>query len=335
MRIHSDNPRLFAFAALGLLAAIGIAHFVPVNPYLGPVLNAGHGLAFLVVTLLAYVAARRWLQRPRMLSLVLASIATAALATVLEAVQFFTPRDADIGDLARDIGGVVLAFAYVRWRWHGTALSALPRWSQVGAVLALLLIAQPLVTAGIGFVARESRQPVFITFDSVLERLDYRLLSTSGRVHPSTERWPGRTGNALRIETRPQRNSGIDLRHVAFDWSPWRCLIIDTAVDDPEEIELTVIATDRHGTMNDKERYRRRFPLTRGEHVIRIAAAGIVTADDTPIELDHLFGLRLTYRNEERGGTVWIDEVKMSAEPCIDSHHSLEFTRTSSATTGR
>ncbi len=316
MQIHTDSPRLFIGLAVATLLAIGAAHFVPVSPYLAPVLNAGHGIAFLVITLLFYVVARRWLDWPRNRALLGAGLAAAGLAFTLEAVQVFTPRDADLGDLLRDFSGVALAGFYIRWRWHGVALAATPRWVLLTVVAACLIIAQPVVLSGLGFVARESRQPVLLSFNTVLERLDYRLLNARGRIEQARTRWPLLDAHALRLQTRSRRWSGLDIEHLAFGWGDYRCLELVIGVEEPDAVELTMVVTDRPRARTDRERFRRRIDLTPGHYAIRIPTAELATEDGKRLNLARLYGMRFTFSHDEPIGVIWIDKLQMHNAGC-------------------
>ena len=198
-----------------------------------------------------------------------------ALAIGTEGLQFFTPRDSDPGDFARNLVAVGVGVSLGGW-----FLTASPR--RRGALTALavggtVLATVPIASAVDAALARAGSLPVIHEFDEAWEmRFVSRRATDAHRV-----RLDGRT--ALDVTYRSGRWPSVIFREVPPDWSGFDVLVLDVENREPETVRVGVRVDDRFDAHDFADRFQRGFDLRPGRQTLRIPleemVAGVTTRD--------------------------------------------------------
>jgi hypothetical protein len=210
----------------------------------------------------------------------LASIGvTTLLGTLIEAVQFTIGRDAEIGDIITDLLGAIAGtglYVYISGRAAQDRLSRAARAAGLlCAVVAIGVIAAPVVTMAAAYVARNVRFPVLMDGDSLLGSyfMTPYWIETQREKLP---RLPGaatgpRTGYKVRLGA--EDDWGLGLAEALPDWRERNSLIIELLNPAAESLALRVRVYDkahgligRHGfitsaTLKPRARTRWQIPL--------------------------------------------------------------------------
>ena len=264
--------------------------------------DAGHVVAIGCVAVILLVAVRRLFPvRPRSIvrQYLLVLAAAAAIGLVVELAQYWSGRDAELGDLLRDVIGatVFLAFAALL----DPALRGYPRRHRrairVGiASVATLLLAATLVELAIWcavYVERNQRFPEIARFDSPWST---RFVSVGGndlRFVTPPPGWESAAGERVaQLTLRPSRYSGFSINEPYPRWSGYGALVIDLYSEEAGEFHLTVRVHDAAHNGDYSDRFNARFTIRPGPNRIRIPLAAIESAPrNRTMDMDDIAGI--------------------------------------------
>ena len=217
--------------------------------------NAAHGPAFLLVTLIVFALLTR--SSKRKFSILteysLAIVIAILLGALVELLQHFTGRDAELRDLWRDTLGAVTAagtlLAFDPRVRASPARYPLRRMGLLVAVAACVLMLAPLAVTAAAYLQRYRSFPTLVDFSSPLSTY---FLSVYSAVTVEREAlpidMPGGTQGTVGLHVRPGSQNrwwGLFLNEPSPDWHGFDRLALDLANPTGVPLLLKVRVRDR------------------------------------------------------------------------------------------
>ncbi len=252
---------------LPALAVLVIAHTISthgVSPLLDRLLDDLHAPGFTLITLLIWAALPLSLNvAPRLaVSAVLASI----LAVAAEGSQYFSARNADLGDLGSDFTGIGLglavAFTIGLFRQHRQQYWAIVTTAaMLLAILSWFTLASP-AQALWSLSRQRASLPVLAGFEHDWEPFLYARSPTNHVIRiPKPEQFavPGRYAAAVNLGASGK--PGMELRTWA-DWLGYSSLSFLAASSGSESIRVALRIHDAQHNQQPGDRYQYNFEIT-------------------------------------------------------------------------
>ena len=272
--------------ALGLAAVMFFAK-PPREPRIWSLIfDAGHAPLFGMIALLLLGMLRlrkgpRHATTPYAMALVL----TILVGLADEALQFFSPRDADAIDWARDIAGalaflmIALAFDPARSALNSSRL----RRAGLGVVAVLLLatVAFPVVSLAWAMQQRNAALPLLCDFDSRWSRRFVEARDAELQRSEPPAAWE-RTADAARssrrvarIDFRAAPYPSLSLREPAPDWSGYTTLRFDIFSELDSTVTLVLRIDDAHAQRRYEDRFQRTLQILPGANAVGVPLADV------------------------------------------------------------
>jgi len=296
------NQRFFLLAAVALIALVlGVS--LPAWPKIFGVLNNfAHAPVFGVFALivLRLIRTRRSFAVVRASGYGIAFVIAIGAGGLVEFVQIFTDRDADLVDLGTDaLGagcalGIAAAFDSQLWR---------DKIRLAGRVAALALglccglwALFPVGQAVVAYVDRATTFPVVARFSSPRDL--YFIGSGTARLslQPLPARW-ARPGDdlSLRVDFTAPVWPGMSHDEPEPDWRGYPTLVLDVINPDETPLRLTVRVHDVAHDQRYEDRFNRAFEVPPANRVaLRIPMSDILAGPvGRPLDLAHVAGIVL------------------------------------------
>lgn len=267
-------------AGSAVLAALAVLPSHQNSQRLDALLDAGHVPAYAFFAVVAWWAIRsvRWFS-DRWTS-ILAFGVTALVGAGTELLQYFGPRNADLGDLGRDLAGASAGLMLVA---AATGIPFAARWARgVLAALAFSIGVLALVPVGLVFrdyAARDAAFPMILDFEDPHEfrflELRDAWLAAVPRPEPFA-REPDR--HAGLVTYLPSGLPALMLREVVPDWSAYDRFVFEAVVPDTSGLELLVRIDDQAHDGRYGDRFDARFGLDPGHNQVSIDLTDIERA---------------------------------------------------------
>lgn len=241
----------------------------------------------------------------------LALIVVTVIGGLSEFVQIAGPRDADWGDLLRDIMGALIFLGFAatmsakRFPTLGTVLTTKSKWVVYFATSVLLFVTlTPLFYWSVAFFNRSQQFPLLCGFESFWE---YGFVgSNSGRVEfvEAPSGWESSNGDKEetarvgRVRFDQIKYAGFFISEPYPDFSGHDTLSIELFSSQDSAIALTVRIDDRSHNYKFNDRYNRKFIIRPGMNKILIPCDDIRYApanrnmDMTAIASIHIFSAK-------------------------------------------
>lgn len=250
------NARWVSLAIVAAVLAVVIFCDLPGGGRFIDVLqNSAHAPAFGLVSLLLLKASRRGESSPPVFWYALAWIAAVSLGAMVEVVQAFVGRDADVHDVFNDAVGATCVLA--AHRFLSLRQSASRSWRPLALALAsFALAAWPLTECAAAYVLRAQRFPDLLVLRS---RLDFYFATTDVdetdvRLARSLPIWSN-VEHSITVELTGTEWPGVRLLGVEHDWSAYRALLLDIENPGSQLLPLTVRLDDENSVKTDAPCY--------------------------------------------------------------------------------
>ena len=274
---------------------------------LGAVGDFLHAPTFAIFAALVFrvIHGRRGLGRLSTGALAWGLLAAFGLAT--EIIQSFVGRNPSWADVGTNMLG---AAAGTLWAMSRTGVS---RRAHAGllamAGLALLMAATRPALTLLDCQLQRLQMPQIASFEQPLEVDRWR----TWRCHVRRTRDHATDGFwSLRANFRPGEFQGIGLPGLPPDWSPYEELVFDVTLGKGPPLDLVVKVTDKGNKGTIEDRFERAFPLTPGEHRIRIPLSAIAAGPETrEIDLRRILFLQLFTCHLESPRMLFVDNVHL------------------------
>jgi VanZ family protein len=243
---------------------------------------------------------------------------TALLGGLTEFLQLFSTRDADIGDLMRNLAGAG-AVLLVRGTLERTATGQ-PRLRSVSkrigaSVVAIALMAgvfTPVAMTMLAYQEQTRRFPVLAEFDSWWEPT-FVLATRAGLEQdmlPDRFEEAGRKVGRWILYTREW--PGLRILEPIQDWSDRKAIRFEiwSVLDD--DLQMTLLVDDFHRRDHRQDRSRTRFVVHPGHNDIRISLEEVRTAPkDRLLDMDQIGAVYLYTTKPDKTLMIWIDSIRL------------------------
>jgi hypothetical protein len=273
--------------------------------------NLGHILAFALWT---YLFLRFWppaepwsWQRQWLVGMGMA----AALGIAIEIAQSFIGREAEIGDVIKDLTGCALTLAFwTRFRRQ------MPRkrlfWVQIPVLILLLIQILPFLRAVTDEAAAWGQFPALGTFESPLE-----LDRWQGSAQLSIDRKVKSQGEAsLKIDMDTEQYSGASLHYCPHDWRGFAHLKFRVFNPSMEPLKMTCSVTDYHHHRNGyqyDDRFNQRLLIQPGWNQFVMDMQKIENAPNgRKLNLTEINGFGIFATRLPTPRTVYLDDLRLS-----------------------
>ena len=255
MSLHvTGGIKVPATLVAGILAVLLVLHqflVIPGRSGLELALNnALHIPLFFTITSLVWLLLAEHLRAP-VTRLKVTAVVSVALALITEAVQYFTPRDATIGDVFLNLTGITSAML---------ALLSLQLRSRRSLFLVSTVLATLVFLAGFSRVAdfvwlykqRREIAPLIVDIDGPDKLLNASLLGDWEKV--ADVNWPGVKPPGIVARFRLRSDiifPGITINEPLPDWNSYSVLVVETFLENDDPIPVTLrVETQRDRGIN-------------------------------------------------------------------------------------
>jgi hypothetical protein len=306
------------------------------------IMNFTHVPIFAVASLLLLhlsgVLARKLLPRRWQHYAVAAGVAGAA-AVGTEVFQYFGSRDADVGDLARNLAGVVVGLAVLASRDRGLAADGLRlrlpggrTWFAAAVTAALVFAVAPIAVTLWAYSERAAALPLLRGFDALWERPFLHTTNAAVDLVPPPPGWDRAPGERVaRVTFSKVAWPSIALEECYPNWTGYSVLALDLYSASPQAQRLWLSVEDIDFAPND-DRFNHYFELQPGATRLRIPISDVrVGPVARELDLTRVRHVRLIAVRPAERFVIWIDDLRLEGEADQKSSHTPSDTERSSA----
>jgi len=280
-------------------------------------LDAGHVPLFGLISLIALGLVRALTGRRGVNAYILAFLMTSILAAVTEGFQYFGPRDADPGDLARSMAG---SFGFL------SLAMALDRQVGIhrGRRIVLVVGAAALIGGGLaGFttvvrahVYRAKAFPTICSFDASWEKMFWGTMSAEFSVIGLPQSWSDGSGNHVgKITLLPSTYPGFYISELEADWRGYDSLCFDVYSELSLPVEVTLRVHDARHDNTFTDRFNRVLMVVPGKNELRIRLEDIRDAPrGRELDLAHVRTVSLFAVEPDTAFTLYLDAFRLEAD---------------------
>lgn len=284
--------------------------------------NTGHIPVFGLLTLIALflnrttgLTARHNIAQEYLIAL------TAILVTgiTIELVQPAIGRDADIGDVLRNLVGSVSflgLFAAIDTRLGGFWGTKKRIWRNTLAGLSLLLLITALIPASgllLSQIQRDRAFPVLIDFDAQWPQAYLSIQNARLSRVDAPDSWPAYANTTVaQITLQPAPYPGITLEEPSSDWSGFSRLAFHVYSEEPQAYRLTLRIHDRQHNYRFEDRYNATFTIVPGDNLIHIPIETIRSAPATrAMDMTAIKNLMIFAIGPERPLQFYLSDIQL------------------------
>jgi hypothetical protein len=295
-----------------LMASMFLLRATRGSRMLSHLFDGGHALVFGAVAGAALVLSRELRPRQRArFHIGIAAVVSLGLGALVETIQYFGPRDADLGDLGRNaLGTASVLIVAAAWGRRGLTRAAL---CLAGGVFMAAAFTPVFALAG-ARAHRSAEFPRLAMFDSVWEQ---PLQSSRGvevaRV-AAPGGWAGHGADAVcRLRFHSGSYPGLAVNEVWPDWTGYAALVFEVYSEEAETRTLLLRVEDLEHDSLYPDRYNAVFQIPPGHTTIRIPLDDVQKAPRTRLmDLQAMSGL--TFFADHPAGapfTLYLDDVRL------------------------
>jgi hypothetical protein len=319
---HRKRSLALASLALGALIVILEVFVAPGGSvWWDRVFNAGHAPLFGVFAWIALWGmvrawpARGWRRLGRYVAVFLLASAAGLGSEIL---QHFTGRDADLGDWARDMAGIVACLLLAAAFDAGLRLPA--RWRaplRVALVLAALVpvgvVARPVVEVAAAYAARDEAFPLLFGFDASWEHYFYFIHYAEMSFEPLPAPYRRNPENrAAYLNLEPVDYAGLTLREPVPDWRKYRSLDFIMVSTRPDTIPLALRIDDTTVGKDWRRAGYVQFDLKPGMNTFRIPLEEIRRSPRARLlDMSRIQSITLFMVHIRHPVSLWWDDVRL------------------------
>jgi len=308
---------------LALVGAVAVLSGLPQPAdtlFWNAIYDAGHAPLFGFVALSILSLLRIVLPKlPTLKLYLLTFVATIFLGAVTELAQFFTSRDADLGDFIRNAAGAAAFLTFRRLLERGpdgrrAIASSTVR--VIAAVLAAGLFLAVFIPVGVRLAhyrGRNSSFPMLCSFGADWTHTFVQPVSAGLEAMslPAAFGEPAGTGTARwTFYSRPW--PGLALQEPYPDWTGYRTIRFEIWSGLAQPVAMTLMAEDRQHHPGSGDRARVRFTVEPGRNDISIDLDEIRKAPPNRALLMDQVGMVMLYTGKpEEPFTLWIGPIRL------------------------
>jgi len=248
----------------------------------------------------------------------LALAGSGVLAVATELVQFFGPRDADLGDVLLDMIGAAAALAVLATLDPRLAGSPLQRpWIRRGvrlaSMIAVIVAFVPVLLWAEAYRQRDERFPVICSFQDYWERKTVRVNAGKLEFTRPPAEWERPPGDRVgRLTGHVEVVTGFSVIEPYPDWRGYDSLRLDlySGHDAPFEISITI--SDETHNREYTDRFTGRYVVPPGPSEIVIDLEQVRTAPKTrEMDMAQIDGMVIYNRKPPESFTMYLDNLRL------------------------
>lgn len=224
---------------------------------------------------------------PRLRDFVFAWAATTALGGLVEVVQYFVGRDAELQDAIRDGMGAaafLLAAAAVRsspWRRLAGGAYAARAACAILAVMLMGAASAQFARVSLAYAQRDRDMPRVLAFGAPWRATFVVTKLASLEVGPPSAGWnDAPAGPVGHLRLRPVEYTGIAIEEPFPDWTPYDRLAFEAYNPGSKPVDLTLRIDDEVHDMRTKDRFNGTITLAPGVSRIGVDLHDVRTAPE-------------------------------------------------------
>lgn len=284
--------------------------------------NLGHIPIFGLFSLATFIILDKWLTKSRLRRIYLyigAFALTNFLGGVTEIIQYFGPRDADIGDFMLNITGTMLFLGFYAtidsknasfWKRYGNTYKTA---AQAVLIMAALLIILPQIFLGAAYLKRDNAFPLILAFESSWEKEFINIQDAEMEIVNIPEGWQhGAEGKVAKISFLPAQYPGISIYETAPNWSNYNALTFSVYSEMEDTLHLSVRINDIHHDCNYEDRYTGGFRIDPGENFVNIPLDDVKQAPQgRPMDMEHMIHIMIFMSAPPKEMILFIDNIAL------------------------
>lgn len=312
---------LLLLAIAGGLAAVQYGLMEPEStPLWQALFNSGHaplyGVMSWIVLVVLDIARPTWRRGVRYLQ---AFALAVALGGIMEALQYFGARDAQLADFGRNVLGSAAFLAFAASFDRSLVLDGAPRSPatriglRAGAVVLLGIAFVPAILAGGAIVVRDREFPSLCGFDTLWERqLVFVNESADLEYRPAPGRQPDPDDSAAYVTFRPGEYSILTLYDPHPDWTAYGSLSFRVYSELPEAVRLTLWIEDDHHRKGNQGAFSRKLTVEPGENRFEIPLSEVrTTAKNRELDMTRIHKIALYGTRVEKTFSLFFDDFAL------------------------
>lgn len=284
--------------------------------------NLGHIPLFGLVAIALLIFTEKIIGRffhSRILLYSVAFVASAFMGAATEAIQYFTPRDADINDWLFDIvGSVVFLGLYFTidpknkhiWKRAGGFLKHSTQFILL-AVAGIVML--PQILLGTAYLNRDKAFPVIADFESGWEKQFLNLENAQLEIVRAPAGWKDSAeDNVGKVTFEKAQYPGVSIYETAPDWSRYNYLSFEVYSEMPDTVSLSIRIDDIHHNCNFDDRYTGRFRIHPGENTVMISFEALrQTPSGRFMDMEQITHLVIFMVDPPEPRTLYLDQIRL------------------------
>lgn len=322
MKTGSRVILVLMILAVVAIAAVPLLFDLPDNTHIwNEIQNTGHTPLFGVIALLLLGISTRLLGeriRNRRTHYAIAFIGACLLGAITEFAQIIGPRDADLGDLLRDVAGAISFLGLFMFFDSGFKKSRHQISDQfrkkvlILSILVTLGSLVPLTLSSTAYLQRNSAFPLLCDFDSYWGKRFLITESARLKIVPPPEGMNAARGKVGQLALRAGEYPGFGILEPYSDWGAYKTLEFNIYSPLDSTVNIHIRVEDFHHDGDFTDRFNRTLSIVPGENHISISLLDIQVAprgremDMSAIAAIHFFAVDLRQRL-----TLYFDNVHL------------------------
>lgn len=319
--MKNSLPIVMIFLAIAAIIFILLKFNLPGNTFFWrEIHNFGHiplfGIMAALILNLSFIFLQTIIQK-RYLHYILAFCITVMLGVILEFIQISGPRDADIGDIWRDIiGALIFLGIYLIYDSKMTDLFSIMKKRVktiviIGLLILITLSILPAVIWGGAYLYRDWNFPTICGFESILENKFFRYQNAILEITTPPEGWLGiKSEHAGRLTFMPAKYPGLNIEEPYPDWTEYGvfCISIYSELENPVALYFRI--DDLHYNQTWEDRFNYSFTVLPGYNQIDISIEEIRQGPvNRKMDMTAIANILLFAHNPLDTFSVYIDDI--------------------------
>ncbi len=317
---NSRIPLILCFAGIVLLLLfMQFAQLPDYSLLWREIQNLGHIPLFACIALLCFYLLRHLVKIEKYKYYLYTLVLSLGIGIAVEWVQFYTGRDAEVGDVLRDLLGIVMAlcfYAIVELYYKEKIIQKNyfhQRFFLSLLLLVLLVISLfPLARLSWAYIQRNEAFPVIVDFTQHWPDVFLHKRYVSLSVVNAPVLWTTMTGQKVeRIQFKKEgAYPGITLDEPFADWSTYRRLVIDLYTTSVDNLDIRI--SDRQHNQQYIDRFNASYVLHPGENSIKIPLDKVKKSPyGRMMDMKQIYNMALFTNNIMSPFSIYIKQIQL------------------------
>lgn len=314
-------PLVFSFTGIVLLLLfVQFAQLPNYSLLWREIQNLGHIPLFACIALLCFYLLQHLVKIKNKYKYYLYTLVLSlGMGIAVEVVQFYTGRDAEVGDVLRDLLGIVMALSfYAIVELHHKEKLMQKNYFHQRFFLSLLLLVLfvislfPLARLSWAYIQRNEAFPVIVDFTQHWPEVFLHKHYVQMNVVNAPVLWATMTDQKVeRIQFEKGGSyPGVTLDEPFADWSTYRRLVIDLYTTSVDNLDIRI--SDRQHNQQYTDRFNASYVLHPGENIISIPLAKVKKSPHgRMMDMKQIYNMALFTNNITSPFSIYIKQIQL------------------------